>query len=91
MPPPKAALRAGLPLVALTLGGWLGLSFFIKGRLDVEDARRRVPDDRMPAATQRSKAFSLEGELARLRAGGAERRDYELVPLQRPPEAAEDR
>jgi hypothetical protein len=29
-------LRVGLPLITLTVGGWLALSAFVGGRLDVE-------------------------------------------------------
>jgi hypothetical protein len=29
-------LTHGLPLVTLTLGGWLGIAYFMQGRIDVE-------------------------------------------------------
>jgi hypothetical protein len=37
MPAPhNSFVKAGLPLVTLTVCGWLGLSYFIKGRIDVQ-------------------------------------------------------
>lgn len=32
-------LRAGVPLLGLTIGGFLGLRFFLQGRLDVQVRR----------------------------------------------------
>lgn len=29
-------LRAGLPMLGLTVGGFLGLRFFLQGRIDVQ-------------------------------------------------------
>ena len=36
--PSKASnlIKHGAPLLLLTIGGWLGLSYFVKGRLDVQ-------------------------------------------------------
>ena len=48
MAPPAAAgraaagntfVRAGLPLLGLILGGFMGLKFFVQGRLDVKVCR----------------------------------------------------
>lgn len=33
---PNPFLRAGLPMLGLTIGGFLGLRFFLQGRLDVQ-------------------------------------------------------
>ena len=36
---PNPFLRAGLPMLGLTIGGFLGLRFFLQGRLDVQVGR----------------------------------------------------
>jgi len=33
---PNRLLTYGLPLVTLTVGGWLGIAHFMQGRIDVE-------------------------------------------------------
>jgi hypothetical protein len=33
---PSKLLTHGLPLVTLTLAGWLGIAYFMQGRIDVE-------------------------------------------------------
>ncbi|KAL4434089.1 hypothetical protein ABPG75_000530 [Micractinium tetrahymenae] len=76
-------LRAGVPLLGLTVGGFLGLRFFLQGRLDVQDAQRKELDLRAPVNKQRAKKFNLEEELARLR-GEVDIDNYENVPVPRP-------
>lgn len=46
---PHPFLRAGVPLLGLTIGGFLGLRFFLQGRFDVQ-VRRRAPHTRHSTA-----------------------------------------
>ncbi|EFN57229.1 hypothetical protein CHLNCDRAFT_143713 [Chlorella variabilis] len=92
MAPPRQGvhpfLRAGVPLLGLTIGGFLGLKFFVQGRLDVQDAQARELDLRAPVSKQRAKRFNLEEELARLK-GEVDLEHYENKPVPRPKQLAE--
>eukprot|EP00887_Chlorella_sp_A99_P003560 scaffold7.g3560.t1 len=76
-------LRAGVPILVLTVGGFLWLKTFVKGRHDVMDAQQKELDLRAPVEKQRAKKFSLDEELKRLK----EHMDlnaYENKPVPRP-------
>ncbi|KAL4446798.1 hypothetical protein ABPG77_008042 [Micractinium sp. CCAP 211/92] len=81
--------RAGVPLLGLTIGGFLGLRFFLQGRLDVQDAQRKELDLRAPVNKQRAKKFDLQEELARLK-GEVDIDNYENVPVPRPKELPDE-
>jgi hypothetical protein len=40
--PAHSFVQSGLPLIVLTVGGWLGLSYFMKARYDGQVRRRRL-------------------------------------------------
>ncbi|PSC73105.1 cytochrome c oxidase assembly mitochondrial [Micractinium conductrix] len=82
-------VRAGVPLLGLTIGGFAALQFFIQGRIDVQDAQRKELDLRAPVSKQRAKKFNLEEELARLK-GEVDINNYENVPVPKPKQLPED-
>lgn len=91
MAPPRQGypfLRAGLPLLTLTVGGFLALRLFVQGRLDVQDAQKKELDLRAPVSKQRAKRFNLEEELARLK-GEVDLDNYENKPVPRPAQLPE--
>ena len=79
-------IQRGLPLVLTTVVGWIGLSQFVKAKLDVQDGQRVYHEDEgdrsgisaLPVEKQRAKAYDLEAELERIRAHHLDRRE-ELV------------
>ncbi|KAI3434803.1 hypothetical protein D9Q98_002860 [Chlorella vulgaris] len=92
MPPPRQPhpfVRAGLPLIGLTIGGFFALQYFLQGRLDVQDAQKTELDLRAPVAKQRAKKFNLQDELARLK-GEVDLSTYENIPVPRPKEPEEE-
>ena len=36
-------IKGGIPLVTLTIGGWLGIAYFMQGRIDVEVGENEHP------------------------------------------------
>lgn len=86
---PNPFLRAGVPMLGLTIGGFLGLRFFLQGRLDVQDAQRKELDLRAPVSKQRAKKFNLEEELKRLK-GEVDLENYENIPVPKPKQLPDD-
>lgn len=76
-------LTAGLPLLGLVVGGWLGISLMVDERLRVRDAAQLVDEERLPAARYKAHQFSIEKELARLR-DHINIHSYENKPVPRP-------
>lgn len=87
--PPHPFLRAGVPLLGLSVGGFMFLQYFLQGRIDVQDAQRKELDLRAPVTKQRAKKFNLEEELARLK-GEVDLSDYENKPVPRPKQLPDD-
>ncbi|KFM23254.1 hypothetical protein F751_3445 [Auxenochlorella protothecoides] len=83
-----AFAKAGLPFIVLTVGGWVGLSKTIQGRIDAQEAQTKELNLHAPAAKQRSKKFDLHEEMDRLRAN-VDIDHYELKPVPRLPDEDE--
>lgn len=80
--PASKLVRHGLPFISLTILGWFGLSYAVKGRIDVQDAKRRELDLRAPIEKQRAKKFNIDEELDRLKKES--KLDYKNKPIPRP-------
>lgn len=60
-------LQKGLPMILVTVGGWLSLSHFVQSRIDIQEAQQTYVDERSPVEKQRAKKFNLEEEVERIR------------------------
>ena len=76
-------VKAGVPLLGLILGGWMGISFMMDERNRVRDANRRVDEETLPPARYKAAQFSIQGELARLHEH-INLHSYENKPVPRP-------
>ena len=76
-------VKAGLPLLGLVVGGWMGISFLVGERIRVRDAQRHVDEDTLPPARYKAAQFSIEGELQRLHQH-INLHSYENKPVPRP-------
>lgn len=76
-------MHVGLPLITLVVVGSVGLSVFVQGKYDIQDAKVQVVDERAPVAKQRAKKFDLQEELQRLKEH-ADLNSYENKPVPRP-------
>jgi hypothetical protein len=60
-------IQKGLPMVLVTVGGWLSLSHFVQSRIDIQEARQLYVDDHSPVEKQRAKRFNLDEEVERIK------------------------
>ncbi|KAK3279496.1 hypothetical protein CYMTET_12625 [Cymbomonas tetramitiformis] len=80
MAPPNRALAYGVPLIALTVCGTVGLAQFVQGTKDVIDQQSGKGDLRAPVQTIRARKFNMEDELAMLK-GRVDINEYENKPV----------
>jgi len=77
-------VRLGVPFLGFAVFGSLGLSTMLRGRLEIDDAKREVNDFRAPADVQkkrerRRKEEKKKGEMLR-----CEEEFYEMKKVPRP-------
>ncbi|KAK9818936.1 hypothetical protein WJX74_003705 [Apatococcus lobatus] len=61
-------LRTGLPLLGLVVGGWIGISWMLQGRLDIKGAKeKRLALDLENTPPRPTQTFDLNQELQRLK------------------------
>lgn len=78
-------MKIGLPLLCLTVGGSIALSYFVQGKYEIQDARKTVKDISSTTGTSPIKDIDLEVELQRLHSS-VDLNSYENKPVPRPPE-----
>jgi hypothetical protein len=70
-------------MIAFVVGGSVGISFLLDERIRINDASKRVDEERLPAAKYKAHQFTIEGELQRLKEH-IDLSNYENKPVPRP-------